>query len=41
MHAFEYKIKGSGSLLVPAGGPGEVDLKMHQDSLGIAMSWKW
>jgi long-chain fatty acid transport protein len=41
MHAFEYKIEGSGSLLVPAGGPGEVDLKMHQDSLGIAMSWKW
>jgi long-chain fatty acid transport protein len=41
MHAYEYKIEGSGSLLVPAGGPGEVDLKMHQDSFGIAMSWSW
>ena len=41
MHAYEYKIKGSGSLLVPAGGPGEVDLNMYQDSLGVAMSWKW
>lgn len=40
MHAYEYQIKGKGSLLVPAGGPGEVDLKMHQDSIGIAMSWK-
>jgi len=41
MHALENKIEGKGSLLVPAGGPGEVDLKMHQDSLGIAMSWSW
>ncbi|MGD2119516.1 MAG: outer membrane protein transport protein [Chromatiales bacterium] len=43
MHAFEKEIKGSGSLVVPAagaGGAGEVDLKMYQDSLGIAMSWK-
>lgn len=40
MHAFEYKIKGKGSLLVPAGDSGEVDLKMHQDSIGVAMSWK-
>lgn len=40
MHAYEYVTKGSGSLQVPAGGPGEVDLKMYQDSLGLAMSWK-
>lgn len=40
MHAFENAAKGSGSLLVPAGGPGEVDLKMYQDSLGVSMSWK-
>jgi len=41
MHALENKIEGKGSLLIPAGSPGEVDLKMHQDSLGVAMSWRW
>lgn len=42
MHALENKIEGKGSLRVPTGGgPGEVDLKMHQDSLGVAMSWRW
>ncbi len=41
MHAYEYEIKGSNSLLVPTGGgPGEVDLEMYQDSIGVAMSWK-
>lgn len=41
MHALENKIEGKGSLRIPARGPGEVDLKMHQDSLGVAMSWRW
>lgn len=44
MHALENKIKGSGSLQVPAGaagGAGEVDLNMFQDSVGVAMSWRW
>lgn len=39
MHAFEEKVKGSGS--IPEGfGGGEANLKMYQDSLGIAYGWK-
>ncbi|WP_037376046.1 OmpP1/FadL family transporter, partial [Sedimenticola selenatireducens] len=39
MHAFENSVKGSGS--IPAAfGSGEADLKMYQDSIGIAYSWK-
>lgn len=39
MHAFENSVNGSGS--VPTGfGGGEANLKMYQDSLGIAYSWK-
>jgi long-chain fatty acid transport protein len=39
MHAFEEKVKGSGS--IPAGfGSGEANLKMYEDSLGVAYGWK-
>lgn len=37
-HAFENEIKGSGSIPAPFGG-GDVNLKMYQDSLGVAYSW--
>ena len=44
MHAFENSVNGSGS--VPPGSPpagfggGEANLKMYQDSLGVAYGWK-
>jgi len=38
MHAFENSVNGSGS--VPAGFGGEANLKMYQDSLGVAYGWK-
>ena len=39
MHAFENSVNGSGS--IPAGfGGGEANLKMYQDSLGVAYGWK-
>ncbi len=39
MHAFEKRVSGPGA--IPAGfGNGNVDLKMSQDSLGIAYGWK-
>ncbi len=39
VHAFEEKVRGSGS--IPAGfGGGEANLKMYQDSLGIAYGWQ-
>lgn len=39
MHAFEKKVDGSGS--IPAGfGGGNANLTMHEDSLGVAYSWK-
>jgi long-chain fatty acid transport protein len=37
-HAFENEIKGSNSIPVAFGG-GDVNLKMYQDSLGVAYSW--
>ena len=41
MHAFEKKVKGSNS--IPGGpngfGGGDANLKMHEDSLGIAYGW--
>lgn len=40
MHAFEKEVKGSGSIPTAFGG-GEVDLKMSQDSLGVAYGWKF
>lgn len=41
MHAFEKKVNGSGSIpAVPFGG-GEANLRMSQDSLGIAFGWKY
>lgn len=44
MHAFENKVNGSGSIppgAPPAGfGGGEANLKMYQDSLGIAYGWQ-
>ena len=44
MHAFEEDVKGRNS--IPPGAPpgfggGEADLKMYQDSLGIAYGWKF
>jgi long-chain fatty acid transport protein len=44
MHAFETEVKGSGS--IPPGAPpgyggGEANLRMSQDSLGIAYGWKY
>ena len=43
MHAFSKKVNGAGS--IPAGNPpgmggGEANIKMHEDSLGVAYSWK-
>jgi long-chain fatty acid transport protein len=38
MHAFEKEVKGSGSIPGAFGG-GEVDIKMSQNSLGIAYGW--
>jgi long-chain fatty acid transport protein len=41
MHAFEKKVNGSNS--IPGGpngfGGGDANLKMHEDSLGIAYGW--
>lgn len=44
MHAFENKVNGSNS--IPPGAPpgfggGEANLKMHQNSLGVAFGWKY
>ena len=40
MHAFEKKVNGSGS--IPAGfGGGEANLRMSQDSIGVAYGWKY
>ncbi len=41
MHAFSKKVKGSGSFPLAAPGTAEVNLKMHQDSLGIAYGLKF
>lgn len=41
MHAFEEKVRGRNSIPnVPFGG-GEANLKMYQDSLGVAYGWKF
>jgi long-chain fatty acid transport protein len=39
MHAFEENVNGSGSIPAAFGG-GEANLKMYQDSLGIAYGWQ-
>jgi len=40
MHAFEEKVKGNGSIpLFPFPGP-EANLKMYEDSIGIAYGWQ-
>ena len=39
MHAFEKKVNGAGSM--SALGGGEANLKMYQDSLGVAWGWKY
>jgi long-chain fatty acid transport protein len=38
-HAFEDSVKGSNTIPAEFGG-GDVKLKMHQDSIGIAYGWK-
>jgi long-chain fatty acid transport protein len=39
MHAFQANVNGVGA--IPAGfGGGNANIKMYQDSLGIAYSWK-
>ena len=38
MHAFEKKVNGSNSIPTDFGG-GDANLKMHEDSLGIAYGW--
>ncbi|MOA48261.1 hypothetical protein D3C78_1709860 [compost metagenome] len=38
-HAFSEELKGRNSIAPQLGG-GEVDLKMQQDSFGIAYAWK-
>lgn len=40
MHAFEEKVKGNGSIPASFGG-GEANLKMYQDSLGLAYGWRF
>jgi long-chain fatty acid transport protein len=40
MHAFSKKVKGAGSIPGLFGG-GNANLKMHQDSLGIAYGMKF
>jgi long-chain fatty acid transport protein len=40
MHAFEKEVNGSGSIPMAFGG-GEANLRMSQDSLGIAYGWKF
>lgn len=40
MHAFETDVNGSGSI-PPAFGSGEANLRMKQDSLGIAYGWTY
>jgi long-chain fatty acid transport protein len=40
MHAFEQKVKGSGSIPGPLGG-GEANLKMSEDSFGVAYGIKF
>jgi long-chain fatty acid transport protein len=40
MHAFEKKVNGSGSIPLAFGG-GEANLRMKQDSLGVAYGWTY
>ena len=40
MHAFEKTVNGSGSIPAAYGG-GEANLKMSEDSLGVAYGWKF
>ena len=40
MHAFEKKVNGSGSIPAAFGG-GEANLRMSQDSFGVAYGWKY
>ena len=39
MHAFEEKVRGSGSIPAAFGG-GNTNLKLYEDSIGIAYGWK-
>jgi len=39
MHAFENTVDGRNSIPAPFGG-GEANIKMYQDSIGLAASWK-
>lgn len=39
MHAFNNKVNGSGSI-APSMGSGEANIKMYENSIGVAYSWK-
>ncbi|HSM98351.1 MAG TPA: outer membrane protein transport protein, partial [Gallionella sp.] len=39
MHAFEKSVNGTGSI-PPGFGGGDANIHMHEDSLGVAYSWK-
>ena len=39
-HAFAEELKGNPNSVPAAFGGGAVDLKMHQDSFGVAYAWK-
>lgn len=39
-HAFEEEVKGSRSIPLAGFGGGDADLKMHQDSIGVAYGWQ-
>ena len=39
LHAFEKKLQGTGTSVPGGVGGGEVDLRMKQDALGLALGW--
>ena len=39
MHAFEKRVNGSSSIPTDGYGGGDANLKMHEDSLGVAYGW--
>jgi long-chain fatty acid transport protein len=41
LHAFNNTVNGANGSIPAPFGNGAVNLKMHQDSLGIAYGWKY